>query len=265
MVTSNDATAQARLWLTCFEPNPQSSLRLFCFPYAGGSATVFRTWSKSLPAAVEVWAMQPPGRGSRLKEPPIASLPSLVDSLAAAIRILQDKPFAFFGHSLGALVSFELAHRLRDENRAGPVHLFASGHRAPGIPETEPILHNLPEPEFIDQLRKLNGTPHEVLEHPELMELLTPALRADFEMNETYAFSTRPPLACPITALGGLQDREVAREHLEPWRDYTTGRFSLRMLPGDHFFLHSSEAVLLQVLSRELMSVPVEVSSQSYS
>jgi surfactin synthase thioesterase subunit len=235
----------------CFivpKPNPDASLRLFCFPYAGGGALIFRSWPEYLPAHVEVCGVQPPGRGNRMQE----SLYTLVEAISKEILPYLDKPFAFFGHSMGAKISFELARILQKERGVGPAHLFVSGCRAPQVPYTDPPTYNLPPQEFIEELRSLNGTPREILENPELMNLMTPVLRADFELVQTYAFLPGPLLNCPLTVLGGLLDKEVTREHLDAWQQQTTAFMRLRMLPGDHFFLHSAQSLLLRILTQEL-------------
>jgi medium-chain acyl-[acyl-carrier-protein] hydrolase len=207
-----------------------------------------------LPADVEVCPVQLPGRGTRLTEPPFTQLSRLVQALAEALFPLLDKPFAFFGHSLGALVSFELARQLRRLHGVGvqPVHLFVSADRAPQIPYRDLPIHSLPEGQFLVELRRLKGTPREALEDEELMQSMLPVLRADFAVYETYVFSTEPPLNCPISTYGGLQDHKVSRGDLEAWRDQTSVSFSLRMFPGDHFFLNTTQPVLLRVLSQEL-------------
>ena len=239
-------------WMTCRKPIPQARLRLFCFPYAGGGVSIFRAWSDGLPADVEVCPVQLPGRGTRLMEPPFTRLSPLIQALAQALFPLLDKPFAFFGHSLGALVSFELARQLRRQYAVQPVRLFISADRAPQIPNRDPPVHNLPEGEFLLELRRLNGTPSEVLEDEELRQIMLPLLRADFAVYETYGYSTEPPLNCPISAFGGLQDHRVSRGDLEAWRDQTSVSFSLRMFPGDHFFLNTTQPVVLRALSQEL-------------
>jgi medium-chain acyl-[acyl-carrier-protein] hydrolase len=127
-----------------------------------------------------------------------------------------------------------------------------SGCRAPQIPAPRPPIHALPEPAFLDELRRLNGTPETVLENAELMQLLLPVLRADFALLETYVYTPKPPLDYPISAFGGLQDREVSCDELEAWREQTSAAFSLQMLPGDHFFLNSARSLLLQSLSQKL-------------
>lgn len=239
-------------WLACRTQKPHARLRLFCFPYAGGNASIFRTWSDGMPADVEVCPVQLPGRGSRLMEPPFTQLSTLIHALAQAVSPLLDKPFALFGHSLGALVSFELARHLRRQYGLHPVRLFVSAGRAPQIPHRDPPMHSLPEEEFVAKLRRLNGTPSEVFAHPELMEIVLPLLRADFALYETYVYSSEPPLNCPISTFGGLQDRNVSHSDLEAWRDQTTGCFSSRMFPGDHFFLNTTQPLLLEALSQEL-------------
>lgn len=242
-------------WLAGYQPNPRAALRLFCFPYAGGAASVFHLWSKFLSPNIEVCPIQLPGRGARMAEPPLRRMDALVEVLSRELAPYFDKPFAFFGHSMGAVIGFELAHRLLQQRQFAPVHLFVSGRRAPQIPDHEPPTYNLPERDFLEALRQLEGTPPEVLEHEELMQLLMPLLRADFELIQTYEYTERAPLACPLTAFGGVEDAEVNREELEAWREQTNAAFKLRMLPGDHFFLNKAQSQFLEILSHELGQV----------
>jgi len=239
-------------WLQCLCPNSQARLRLFCLPYAGGGVWNFRTWADALPKTLEVYAIALPGRGKRFTEPAFTQLAPLVQAIASAIIPYLDKPFAFFGHSMGGLVSFELARLLRQDANRNPVHLFVSGRRAPQLPATAKPIHALPDSEFLQEIRRLNGTPITVLENAELMQLMLPTLRADFTVLETYVYSPELPLSCPITTFGGLQDSEVSVEALEAWREQTSATFSLQMLPGDHFFLHSSHFPLMQLIRQEL-------------
>jgi len=241
-------------WLVT-KPQQSSILRLFCFPYAGGAATAYRTWSKFLPGTVELCPVQLPGRGGQMSEKPFVQMAPLVEAAARELEPYFDKPFAFFGHSMGAVIGFELARHLRRESKPGPVHLFVSGRRPPQSPPEMAPTYNLPEPEFVEMLRQLGGTPTEVLEHQELMPLIIPLLRADFELIQTYSYTEGRPLDCSITAYGGLQDPEVSQEELKGWGQQTTGQFSMRMLPGDHFFLHSAQNLLLTLLARELLQV----------
>jgi medium-chain acyl-[acyl-carrier-protein] hydrolase len=246
------STLTSSPWLLYVKPRTLSRLRLFCFPYAGSGAMTFRNWQDSLPASVEVFPVQLPGRGKRMGEPAFTQAHLLVQALSQSLRPYFDKPFAFFGHSMGALLSFELARQLRREHHPEPLHLFLSGRRAPQVTNTDVPTYNVPDAEFIEALRDLEGTPTEVLEHPELIQLMMPLLRSDFELCETYAYRPEPPLSCPISAYGGLQDTGVTREHLEGWREQTTGSFTLRMLPGGHFFINTEEALLLRTLAQEL-------------
>jgi medium-chain acyl-[acyl-carrier-protein] hydrolase len=239
-------------WLMCPTPNPQARIRFFCFPYAGGGGLVFRTWAADLPPALEVYALRLPGRENRLMEPPFIRLTPLVETLTSVLQPYLDRPFAFFGHSMGALLCFELVHALRHQQGQSPVHLFISGRRAPQLAAPHPPIHNLPEAEFVEKLRRLNGTPEAVLRDAALMQVLLPTLRADFALCETYGYVTKEPLDCPISAFGGLQDTEARYDDLTAWRDQTRCAFTLRMLPGDHFFLHSSRTVLLQAISNDL-------------
>ena len=254
------ATVQtSKSWVICPKPNAQAKLRLFCFHYAGGGALSFRNWPDNLPSSVEVCSVELPGRGFRLAEAAFTSLEPLVQAIADALLPHLDKPFTFFGHSMGGLVCFELTRILRRNYNLNPNHLFVSGHRAPQLPAPDPPIHNLPEPEFLTELRQLEGTPRQVLENVELRQLLLPTLRADFTVVETYAYTAEPPLDFPITAFGGLQDREVDCNQLDAWREQTNAAFSLYMLPGNHFFLHSAQSRLLTLLSQKLHLVVSEV------
>ncbi|MFQ5794196.1 MAG: thioesterase II family protein [Candidatus Bipolaricaulia bacterium] len=239
-------------WITYPKLNTQASLRLFCFPYAGGGASIFHTWSDDLPSDIEVCPVQLPGRENRLMEPPVTRLSSLVQTLAQALHPYLNIPFAFFGHSMGALISFELARQLRRRNDLSPVHLFVSGHHAPQIPNPNSPIHRLPESTFVKALRRLDGTPESVLQNTELMELLLPVLRADFAICETYVYSTEDPLDCPISAFGGLQDREVSYDDLAAWCDQTHRSFAIRTFPGNHFFLQSARVPVLRAISQDL-------------
>ena len=239
-------------WLAYHKSNARAAVRLFCFPYAGSGALIYRAWQNELPKIVEVCPVQLPGRGGRIMESPYTNLSQLVEDAMQVLLPYLDTPFAFFGHSMGALVSFELARRLRARHGLEPIHLFASGRAAPHLPPREPPSYNLPEPEFIEKLRTLNGTPREVLEHPELMQLVAPIVRADFEAIQTYAYTPGAPFNFPLTVFGGLQDFEITREELEGWREHAGASFKLRMLPGDHFFLTSSQQLLIRTLTQEL-------------
>ncbi|HEX8092144.1 MAG TPA: thioesterase domain-containing protein, partial [Blastocatellia bacterium] len=173
-------------WVSFPKPRPKARLRLFCFPYAGGNTQIFRSWVNALPESVEACPIQLTGRAPRLMEKPFTRLLPLAHAIAEGMLPYCDKPFAMFGHSMGAMLSFEVARYLRSHSGAEPAQLFVAGRRAPHIPDTEPRTYNLPEPEFIEELRRINGTPQAVLDNEELMQLFLPVLRADFEVCQTY-------------------------------------------------------------------------------
>ena len=233
------------------KPNRRASVRLFCFPYAGGGDSIFCLWQKSLSDMVEVCPVQLPGRGSRITEPPFTEMSQLVRLTGQALVQYLDKPFAFFGHSMGALVAFELARYVRREYNSQPVHLFVSGRCSPQT-SREPFNLNLSDSEYQEALRRYNGTPEETLEDLELMELVLPVIRADVALCESYVYTPEPPFNFPITAFGGLNDHGVPRDYIEGWREHTTGSFVLRMFPGDHFFLNEARSPLLEAIAKEL-------------
>ena len=234
------------------QPDSPGRFRLFCFPYAGGGSGIYRGWSQPLRPRVEVVPALLPGREFRIREPALTSVEPLVESIAREIFPFLDRPFALFGHSMGAIIAFELARRLRWERSIEPDHLFISARRAPQLPERDPEIHNLPEPEFIKEVEKMQGTPKEVLEHAELMQLVLPMLRADFAVCRTYTYIPSAPLKCPITVLGGILDDTAPREKLEPWSAQTSGEFRVHMIDGDHFFINGQQAAIFDIVDRSL-------------
>jgi medium-chain acyl-[acyl-carrier-protein] hydrolase len=241
-------------WLVFPRPNPRARIRLFCFPYAGGGSSIYRRWPDGLPSDVEVGLVQLPGRETRLRETALTEMAPIVELLAGSLRSRLDKPFAFFGHSMGAMISFEVARRLRRINGIQPDYLFVSGRRAPQLPISEPVTYNLADREFLMEVSRLNGIPREALENQELVQFMLPLLRADFTVCQTYRYVHEAPLQCSIVAFGGLEDAAADRERLEAWRSQTTNSFSLFMLPGDHFFIKTAKDEILRVLGRSLSS-----------
>jgi medium-chain acyl-[acyl-carrier-protein] hydrolase len=225
---------------------------LFCFPYAGGGSSAFHAWQAGLPPDVEVCLVQLPGREARLREPLFTRLDPLVQALAQSLRSWLNVPFAFFGHSMGALISFELAYRMALQNEPGPIHLFVSGRNAPQVPDPNAPIHQLPEARFIEELRHYNGTPETILQNAELMQLFIPILRADFAIIETYVYTPRAPLNCPLSVFGGLQDHLCDQAGLAAWREQTRGVFRVRMFPGGHFFLHPARTPVLRAIAQDL-------------
>jgi medium-chain acyl-[acyl-carrier-protein] hydrolase len=215
-------------------------MRVFCFPFAGGNAATFHGWSAFFPEAAQICPIHLPGRPPRFHERPITDSRLLVTALAAALQNLDSTPFVFFGHSMGALIAYETAHRLRQGQGPLPAALFVCASRAPQLPRRDSPIHHLPDADFVDRVRDLGGMDSRVLENPELMELCLPALRADFTMVETYALDrARPPLNLPILAIGGTRDSFVCEDEVAGWREQTTGAFALHMMEGDHFCLNA--------------------------
>lgn len=239
-------------WFSLRNPNPDARVRLFCFPYAGGGEAAYRTWQQNTPCPLTVIPIQLPGRGSRMAEPPFTRIRPLVLALSEALAPELHWPFALFGHSMGGLIAFELARQLRREGKPLPVHLFISAKCCPANTEELPS-SELSDTQLIDILRRYEGTPEEVLQNPELMNLLLPAIRADMEVCNTYICDAEPPLACPITVFGGLEDHVSRRSGLEGWREYTSSPFTLRMFPAGHFFIKKWERSVLEVICRVLL------------
>jgi medium-chain acyl-[acyl-carrier-protein] hydrolase len=238
-------------WFLRFTRGDAPAMRLFCFPYAGGGASMFRGWRDALPAGADVWAAQLPGRENRIAEDPARRMGPLIDALYDAITPHLDVPFAFYGHSMGALVAYELTRRLRAAGKPEPGHLFLAAFRAPQLPNPNIRIYHLPD-EVLKTVLRTEGTPQRVLDNDKLMRALLPVLRADIELCDTYEYHPEPPLRMPVTVFGGHQDVRVSRSDLEPWRSQAAGPFRLAMIPGSHFFLHGSPDLLLAELGRDL-------------
>lgn len=229
-------------------------VRLFCFPYAGASAFALSRWAHASPRTVDVRPLQLPGRGRRIREPAITRMELLVDAIGMELLPLVDRPYAIFGHSMGALLAFEIVRWLRERQARTPFHLYVSGRRAPHLPGPTYMSPNATDETLIAFLRDLNGTPREVLDEPELIKLLLPALRADLCICRSYVYRDGDPLDCPITAFGGRDDPESTDEHMCGWAKHTAGRFAAFTFPGGHFYLVEQEASLLAKLFDSLVA-----------
>ncbi len=243
-------------WVRVPRPRPAARIRLICLPFAGGGASRYRDWPAYFTDDVEIVAIQLPGREDRFCEPPIDSAELLAGQLLEGLSGYLDGPFALFGHSMGALIAFELTRRLGSMG-VEPVHFFASGCRAPHLPNRSPDRHALPDREFVAAIRDLNGVPADLLENADFLDLILPTLRSDFKVAETYTPHSRARLLhCPVSVFGGIQDEEVPLDYLESWSRYTTGPFHVHLLPGDHFFVNSSRASLLRLVISKIAHQP---------
>ncbi|QJE01538.1 thioesterase [Massilia forsythiae] len=228
-------------------------LRLFCFCYAGGNAIAYLPWQAGLGLDIEVCAVQLPGRGARTGEAPFSCMESLMRALMPVVGALDELPFAFFGHSLGAMVAFELARRLQGLGLAQPEHLIVSGCAAPRHRKPPRQLHLLPADALIETLREYNGTPHEILAHRELMDLLLPTIRADFALVETYRYQEAPLLALPLTVLAGRSDDATGPASRTQWQRETLGPCRIEWFEGDHFFINDAREAVLAVIRAALL------------
>ena len=239
-------------WFRYRRERPDASARLFCLSFAGGTAMTYRPWVSTAPSELEICPVQFPGRDDRSEEPPCRRMSVLVERLADAIAPLSDLPFGLFGHSMGARVAFELVRTLRDRGAVLPDHLFVSGSRAPHVPSGGPDLHARSDADLVEELRRMEGTPADILDDPDVMAGLLPIVRADFELLETYGFDGRDRIACDITAFRGASDPCASREGTEAWAGLTTGRFALKTFPGKHFFLQPNGPAVLTEASVRL-------------
>jgi medium-chain acyl-[acyl-carrier-protein] hydrolase len=241
-------------WIDYRREIPRAADRLFCFPYAGGGASIFVPWIDALAPEVEVCPVQLPGRETRFSEPLLKDLDTAADLAAKAIEPWCGERYAFFGHSLGAILAYEVAQRLRKMRAPEPERLIVSARRGALVPHNGCVSGHLPDDEFKARLMKLNGTPREVLENPDLVELLLPRVRQDFLLDETYL--PRPgydPLDCPISAFGGSEDVDVPEAAIRAWSAQTRNAFNLTVFQGgDHFFIQSHRAALLDGIRRAL-------------
>jgi medium-chain acyl-[acyl-carrier-protein] hydrolase len=251
---SQKSGAAGSPWVHCFNPQEDAAVRLFCLPFSGGGAQSFSGWVGRLPLGIDLCAIQLPGRETRMREVPFADVHTLIDVMAPALQPWLNKPMVLFGHSMGALIAYELARRLQQDYALSPRCLIVSGRVAPHCSLPQPPMNKLPQSEFIGRLRQLNGTPDELLNNTELMDLITPTLRADFSLHEEYSHRVGTRLQCDILAFGGINDPHAGRAAINLWRDVTDGQFRLRMVPGGHFFIQSAQSLFLRILSMELYS-----------
>lgn len=262
-MTVNGATASrssdvaqsstGRGWILRPRVLPGSRFRLFVFPSAGRGPAMFRPWAAHLHVATELCLIQLPGREARWNEPPLVDVGEASRAVYEAMRHDVDRPFAFFGHSLGALIAFEVARHLRRWMNVVPRALFVAAHRAPQLPNPLPRIAQLPDAEFLSTLRaRYGGLPEAAIAQKELMDLVLPTLKGDYGMAENYEYTKDEPLSCPISVFGGVDDRHISHEELEGWRQQTSGAFTHRTMPGGHFFVDRVQVPLISLILGDL-------------
>jgi surfactin synthase thioesterase subunit len=236
-------------------------LRLFCFAYAGGGASIFQPWRALLPDYIEIVAVQLPGRETRFHEPARHDIAALISELVDATAAELHLPFASFGHSLGTLLSYKWAIELQRRGLPQPRHMIMSGRGAPHLAGTRAPTHLLPDAHFIQTLREMRGTPEELLQDDEAMRVLLPQIRADFALAAAHDTATIQMLPCGLSVYGGLADPGASQQQLRAWQSYSADPIRLRMFPGDHFFLHSARHTLLEAVVRDL---PIPASREEW-
>ncbi|MFV0127802.1 thioesterase II family protein [Streptomyces sp. HMX112] len=242
-------------WIRNFHPAPRAGVRLFCFPHAGGAASAYFPFSAALSGEVEVLTFQYPGRQDRLAEPPPADLDSLVEACLAELSPYTAEPFAIFGHSMGAVIGYEVARRLESAGRARPAALFVSGRQAPSLPWPPEGLvpEDGPDDDWvIGEARRLGGVDPALLDEPELRRLTLPALRADLRAIFAHTHRPGPRLTCPLTALTGDRDPSVTVAGARAWHSETTGPFDLHVFPGGHFYLNDQLPEVTKLIATSL-------------
>lgn len=256
-ISSDEKLQNGARWISPQNRMEGSRIRLFCLPHAGSGTAAYNRWKRMLPPFVEICPILLPGRESRFAEAPLTSSAVLHHEMLDTMVEWVDKPYAIFGHSMGALLAFELAQRIRERGLPEPSQLFLSGRIAVHLPLPGRPIHKLPEEEFLAELaRRYDGLPRELLADRDMLEIYLPILRADFTLLETYEFRRRKPMDCPITVFAGTEDRSVNLEALMLWREHTSSEFEAHRLPGGHFYLAGeSRAGLLSLLRERLVAL----------
>ena len=231
---------------------PAATTRLFCFPFSGGTAGIYKDWKTSAPSHLEVVPIHLPGREKRFSETPFHDLGDMVAALLEVLAEHLDKPYAFYGHSMGAVILFELTRQIRARGLPLPQYLFPAGYRSPERPNPKSNIHHLSDDDFVEELRDYEGTPESFFEHEELVKAMLPMLKADFSVHETYKCYQAEPLPVPILAFHGRQDPVAPESEMLGWAAHTSAEFELYPLPGEHFFLHATRPLLMRKILNAL-------------
>jgi len=235
-------------WVTCPFPQPEAELRLFCLPFAGGGASIYRGWGKLLGSTVEVCPIQLPGRENRFSEPAFKNVQALAQALANQLQLYSNKPFAIYGHSMGALIAFELTRVLQSNGMEMPEVLMLGAHRAAHLPRTRETLYTLDDKTFIERLQRFGGFPEEVLASEELLQFLLPTLKADFTLCDTYTYTDDLPLNCPIHVFAGVSDPEAPPAVMDSWRKHSSVDTHMHTFQAGHFFIRTDLDLVIDTL-----------------
>jgi len=230
-------------------------VKLFCFPFAGGAASSYNPWKQHLDPCIDFRAIELAARGRRMRQPNYDSIDDAVDDVFEIIKDeLSDGPYILSGHSMGTMIAFELAYKIKKNGLPGPIHIIFSGRCAPQISrENKRRLHHLPDEQFKKEMLEMGGTPKEFFEHPELMEVFLPLLRGDFRLTETYIHPEKDePLECNITVMSGKQD-EDSPEEVEAWKVHTRGNCDIHYFEGDHFFIFDQAPDVVKVINNAVL------------
>jgi len=232
--------------------NNHYKIRLLCFPFAGGGVAPYFAWINHIRPEIEFLRIQLPGREARLGEAPFTELKPLVKELAIRLKPWMIPPFAFYGHSMGALIAFELIRTLRKAKEPLPIHLFVSSYRAPHLEDPDPVSPNIPETQFVERLQQYEGIPEALVTNSELMEIFMPILRADFNVLNSYEYTEAAPISCPITAFGGSSDPKISWNEILAWQLHTNNRFHSHLFKGGHFFINGVQSEMITFINMYL-------------
>jgi pyochelin biosynthetic protein PchC len=245
-------TVEGGEWIRRYHPaSGRARTRLVCFPHAGGTASAYYPFSRALPPSVEALCVQYPGREDRRNEDPVRDIQALADDICTALAPWHGDRLALFGHSMGAIVAFEVAWRLQESSGSAPVMLFASGRRAPSV-HLEGRVHLLGDADLVAELKSLSGTAASLFDDAEMMRLVLPSIRSDYQAIETYRCPPGRRLGCPVTAFVGDRDDHVSISDARSWAEHTTGEFGLEVFPGGHFYLNACRQAVVTRISHHL-------------